>query len=145
MAAVNPRLLLEHVRGHFGQGLTSASCGQQRSNLGAAEQLDRKKVDPSGAHTQHGMFHLDHTQPSNATVFGECSLFIEVSYHKVQFASYGQLNSIFYLFCTTTTVLGEQLSKVRNFCRICMESPSPSARTGGRVTCGAFFFSVPRA
>lgn len=71
MAAINPKLLSEGVHGYFGQGLTSASCGQQGSSLGAAKQLDQKKADPSGASRQHGMFHLDHMQPSNAMVFGE--------------------------------------------------------------------------
>lgn len=93
MAAVNPILLSEGVRGHFGQGLTSTSCGQQGSSLGAANQPDEKEADPSGANTQHGMFHLDHKQPGKAKVFGEHSLFTEISYHKMQFASYGQINS----------------------------------------------------
>lgn len=51
MAAINPKLLSEGMHGHFGQGLTSASCEQQGSSLGAAKQLDQKKADPSGANT----------------------------------------------------------------------------------------------
>ena len=143
MAAINPKLLSEGVHGHFGQGLTSASCGQQGSSLGAAKQLDQKKADPSGANTQHDMFHLDCLQPSNAMMFGEYSLFTEVSYHKMQFASSGQINPILYLFCTTTTVLGQQLSKRMNLYTGRARSSSPSARAGGQVTCSAFPFQVP--
>lgn len=116
MAAINPKLLSEGVHGYFGQGLTSASCGQQGSSLGAAKQLDRKKADPSGASRQHDMFLLDHMQPSNAMVFGEYSLFIEVRLHNMQFASYGQKSPILYFCCTITTVLGQQLSKGRSLC-----------------------------
>lgn len=63
MAAINPKLLSEGMHGHFGQGLPCTSCGRQGSSLGAANQIDQKEPDCSGADTQHSRFHLDHRQP----------------------------------------------------------------------------------
>lgn len=63
MAAMHPKLLSEGVHGHFRQGLTCTSCGQQGSSLGTVNQIDQKIPDSSEADTQHSRFHLDHRQP----------------------------------------------------------------------------------
>lgn len=88
------------------------------------------------------MFHLDYMQPSNEMVFDDYALFIAVSYHKMQFALCGQIKPILYLFCNTTikTAASQRKELVYGSCE---ELLSPSARTGGQVTCDAFSFSVP--